>query len=100
MRLVGTLLTAAAVTAAGMAAAPAQAAPPRPAEGRVLGVDAAGAIPGQYIVTLKTPRNLTGPWYVFVLTDPPTQTSPRGAVFEGNAELNNATATTRRSINP
>src|SRR5690349_16725016 len=49
MRLLGTLLTAAAVTTAGMAA-PAQA-----AEGRVFGVDAAGAIPGQYIVTLKAP---------------------------------------------
>src|SRR5690348_15474835 len=51
MRVLGTLLTAAAVTTAGMAA-PAQAAP---AEGPVFGIDVAGAIPGQYIVTLRAP---------------------------------------------
>ena len=50
----GTLLTAAAVTTAGMAV-PAQAAPSRAAQGQVFGVDAAGAIPGQYIVTLRAP---------------------------------------------
>ena len=52
--VLGTLLTAAAVTTAGMAA-PALAAPSRAAQGRVFGVDAAGAIPGQYIVTLRAP---------------------------------------------
>ncbi|MFF5294282.1 S8 family serine peptidase [Paractinoplanes globisporus] len=50
MRLLGTLLTAAAAVVAGTAV-PAQAA----AEGRVLGTGAPGAIPGQYIVTLRTP---------------------------------------------
>ncbi|MCB1942193.1 MAG: hypothetical protein KDI53_09175, partial [Candidatus Accumulibacter sp.] len=44
-------------------------------------------------VTLKAPRNMTGPWYVFVLSDAPTSTSPRGLVFEGANEDNNATAT-------
>jgi subtilisin family serine protease len=47
MRVLGTLLTAAAVTTAGTAV-PAQA-----AEGRVLGANAVGAVPGRYIVTLK-----------------------------------------------
>src|SRR5690349_21508534 len=47
MRVLGTLLTAAAISTAGIAA-PAQA-----AEGQVFGADADGAIPGQYIVTLK-----------------------------------------------
>ncbi|MFC7279114.1 S8 family serine peptidase [Paractinoplanes rhizophilus] len=49
MRVLGTLLTAAAVTMAGTAV-PAQA-----AEGNVLGAGAAGAIPGRYIVTMRTP---------------------------------------------
>jgi hypothetical protein len=44
-------------------------------------------------VTLKAPRGLTGPWYVFVITDPPTASSARGAVFEGTGESNNATPT-------
>ncbi|MCU7725578.1 S8 family serine peptidase [Actinoplanes sp. KI2] len=47
MRVLGTLLTAAAVGTAGLAA-PAQA-----AEGQVFGANADGAIPGQYIVTLN-----------------------------------------------
>ncbi|MFI5895878.1 S8 family serine peptidase [Actinoplanes sp. NPDC051513] len=47
MRALGTLLTAAAVTMAGTAV-PAQA-----AEGNVLGAGGPGAIPGQYIVTMK-----------------------------------------------
>src|SRR4051812_35961365 len=54
-----TLLTAAAVTTAGLAV-PAQAAPSRAAEGLVFGIDAAGAIPGQYIVTLKAPSTGIG----------------------------------------
>lgn len=49
MRVLGTLLTAAAATLAGTAV-PAQA-----AEGNVLGAGAPGAIPGQYIVTMRTP---------------------------------------------
>jgi len=44
-------------------------------------------------VALKAPRNMTGPWYVFVLSDAPTSTSPRGLVFEGDQEGNNATVT-------
>jgi subtilisin family serine protease len=73
MRLLGTLLTAAAVTTAGMAA-PAQAASSWAAEGRVFGVDAAGAIPGQYIVTLKAPagemsaQSIGGATYVKKMT--------------------------------
>ncbi|WP_030439039.1 S8 family serine peptidase [Actinoplanes subtropicus] len=73
MRLLGTLLTAAAVTTAGMAA-PAQAASSWAAEGRVFGVDAAGAIPGQYIVTLKSPagelsaQSIGGATYVKKMT--------------------------------
>src|SRR5690242_1906497 len=51
MRVLGTLLTAAAVTTAGLAvSAPAQA-----AEAQVFGAGAAGAIPGQYVVTLRAP---------------------------------------------
>ena len=38
--------------------------------------------------TLNLPSNLTGPFYVFVITDPP-QISPQGLVFEGNNEGNN-----------
>ena len=45
--------------------------------------------------TLKAPQNLSGPWYVFVLTDPADcLIQPRGMVFEGNNENNNATPTT------
>src|SRR5262249_18818016 len=43
--------------------------------------------------TLKAPKGLTGPWYLFVLTDPPTVRSPIGTVFEGSNEGNNATPT-------
>ena len=49
MRVLGTLLTAAAVAAAGTAV------PAHAAEGRVLGAGIPGAIPGQYIVTVKAP---------------------------------------------
>ncbi|MCB1964701.1 MAG: hypothetical protein KDI64_01260, partial [Candidatus Accumulibacter sp.] len=44
-------------------------------------------------VTLKAPRNMSGPWYVFVISDAPNPNSPRGLVFEGDREGNNATAT-------
>jgi subtilase family serine protease len=47
----------------------------------------------QNTVTLQAGRNMTGPWYVFVLTDPPTPYSARGAVYEGDNENNNATPT-------
>ena len=48
----------------------------------------------QNTMTFKAPKNLTGPWYVFVITDPPTATSPiTGVVFEAGKENNNATAT-------
>jgi len=50
MRALGALLTAAAAAALTGPAAPAQA---HPAEGRVLGVGLAGAIPGRYVVTLE-----------------------------------------------
>ncbi|MEU4241373.1 S8 family peptidase [Actinoplanes sp. NPDC026619] len=53
MRVLGTLLTAAAVTAAG-SAVPAQA-----AVGNVIGAGASGAIPGQYIVTMKSASGLS-----------------------------------------
>ncbi|MGA2068563.1 MAG: CARDB domain-containing protein, partial [Thermoguttaceae bacterium] len=43
-------------------------------------------------LTFQAPTDLTGPWYVFVITDPPTASEPRGSVFESN-ENNNATAT-------
>ncbi|MGA2035934.1 MAG: CARDB domain-containing protein, partial [Thermoguttaceae bacterium] len=44
-------------------------------------------------LTFQAPANMTGPWYVFVITDPPTGNQPRGKVFESN-ENNNATPTT------
>jgi hypothetical protein len=47
----------------------------------------------QNSVTFKAPRNLTGPWYVFVRSDPPTPDSARGVVFEGDGEDNNVTPT-------
>src|SRR5882724_8633472 len=50
MRALGALLTAAAAAALTGPAVPAQA---HPAEGRVLGVGLAGAIPGRYVITLK-----------------------------------------------
>jgi YD repeat-containing protein len=43
-------------------------------------------------ISFQTPANLTGPWYVFVITDPPNPGQPSGTVFETN-ESNNATAT-------
>ncbi|MEI9924483.1 MAG: CARDB domain-containing protein [Bradyrhizobium sp.] len=47
----------------------------------------------QNSLSFKAPKNLTGPWYIFVLTDPPTSTSPAtGVVFEAS-ETNNATST-------
>jgi hypothetical protein len=50
MRALGAILTATAAVTLAATAAPALA---RPAEGRVLGLGMAGAIPGRYIVTLK-----------------------------------------------
>ncbi|MFX8685153.1 hypothetical protein ABTM63_20540, partial [Acinetobacter baumannii] len=48
----------------------------------------------QNSLSFKAPKNLTGPWYVFVLTDPPTAASPlSGVVFEADKESNNATST-------
>src|SRR5207248_2397717 len=42
---------------------------------------------------LRLPRDVTGAYYVFVLTDPATSSrEPRGKVFEGGFEDNNATA--------
>src|SRR5262249_27920081 len=48
---------------------------------------------GSYDVTttLRAPPDLTGPWYVFVITDPPRSDQPRGDVFEAAKEDNNAT---------
>ena len=48
---------------------------------------------GNYTVdkTLQLPTDLVGSYYVFVITDAP-QSSPRGVVFEGNDEGNNAKA--------
>ena len=43
-------------------------------------------------ISFQTPANLTGPWYVFVITDPPNPGQTRGNVFETN-EGNNATPT-------
>ncbi len=43
-------------------------------------------------LTVTAPFNLTGPYYVFVITDPPTFANPRGDVFEGNNEDNNDTS--------
>ncbi|HEX4609016.1 MAG TPA: putative Ig domain-containing protein, partial [Urbifossiella sp.] len=42
--------------------------------------------------TIQAPRDLSGPWYVFVLTDPADQYNPRGKVIEAD-EGNNATPT-------
>ncbi|MGE3817844.1 MAG: putative Ig domain-containing protein, partial [Isosphaeraceae bacterium] len=39
---------------------------------------------------LRAPRDLTGSYYVFVITDPPHY-GPRGVVFEQDTEANNAT---------
>jgi hypothetical protein len=41
--------------------------------------------------SFRLPRDLVGAFYVFVITDPPTGGRPRGAVFEGSNEGNNAT---------
>lgn len=48
---------------------------------------------GNYTVnkTLQLPTDFVGSYYVFVITDAP-QSSPRGMVFEGNNEGNNAKA--------
>ncbi len=51
--------------------------------------------PGEsYTVTqsIRLPKTLTGPYYVFVVTDPsrPDQSTPRGVVFEMDNERNNA----------
>ena len=43
--------------------------------------------------TIKAPRGMSGPWYVFVLTDPPKYSNVRGDVFEANNEANNARPT-------
>ncbi|RYD85586.1 MAG: APHP domain-containing protein, partial [Verrucomicrobiaceae bacterium] len=45
---------------------------------------------------LRVPRDLSGPFYIFVVTDP-ARYAPRGEVFEGN-EVNNATATAQPVI--
>src|SRR6185436_19374486 len=42
--------------------------------------------------TFTLPRELLGAYYVFVLTDPSTSSSPRGKVFEAGFEDNNFTA--------
>jgi hypothetical protein len=41
---------------------------------------------------LRAPRNLNGPYYVFVVTDPPRSVGDRGDVFELDRETNNATS--------
>ncbi|HND23400.1 MAG TPA: putative Ig domain-containing protein, partial [Rhodocyclaceae bacterium] len=43
--------------------------------------------------TLRAPLDVTGAWYVFVVTDP-ARGSGRGKVFEGGLERNNATPST------
>jgi subtilase family serine protease len=43
--------------------------------------------------SLRLPSNLTGPFFVFVIADPVRTTWPRGAVFEGANEENNASTT-------
>ena len=54
------------------------------------GVLAAGA--GYDVTrTFKAPTDLDGPFYVFVVTDPIRSGQPRGKVFEGADEANNAT---------
>jgi subtilase family serine protease len=47
--------------------------------------------------TLKAPNDLDGPFYVFVITDPPRR-RPRGEVFEGPHEGNNATASSPQMV--
>jgi YD repeat-containing protein len=49
-----------------------------------------------YTVTesFKATRNLSGPWYAIVITDPPSASKPRGQVYEGANEANNTTVTT------
>ena len=56
------------------------------------GVVAAGG--GSYAVTtqVQLPSDLTGPFYVIVLTDPPNLQRPRGQVYEGAFENNDSTA--------
>lgn len=55
---------------------------------------------GSYTVnqTIDLPSDLTGAYYVFVVTDPAQQQSPRGNVFEGSAEGNNSTASNQPVI--
>ena len=54
----------------------------------------AAGVSYQNTLSIKPPKNLTGPYYVFVVTDPLTPTSPvTGVVFEAGNENNNATAT-------
>jgi hypothetical protein len=55
---------------------------------------------GSYSVTttFRASGNLLGPWYVFVITDPPTSGNPRGQEFEGNNESNNSTAAPQQLI--
>jgi len=43
----------------------------------------------QIITSFKATRNLSGPWYVIVITDPPSGQNARGSVFEGVNEANN-----------
>ena len=47
----------------------------------------------QEIESFQAPHNLSGPWYVIVITDPPTASKPRGDVYEGHEETNNTTVT-------
>lgn len=47
--------------------------------------------------TFRAPSDLTGPFYVFVVTDSPRD-NIRGKVFEGNQEGNNATPSTQPLI--
>ncbi len=63
--------------------------------GEVVHTGVVAANGGSYTVSaeFRLPRDLTGPFYVFVLTDPiPGTSAPRGIVFEGAFEDNNATA--------
>jgi hypothetical protein len=47
-------------------------------------------------VTLQAPRGMTGPWYVFVISNPPTGNSPIGSVYEGGGanQINDTPTTT------
>ncbi|TVS15269.1 MAG: tandem-95 repeat protein, partial [Planctomycetaceae bacterium] len=45
----------------------------------------------EIVRTLRAPVDLDGPYYVFVITDPVKANQPRGKVFEGAHEQNNAT---------